>query len=93
MDNFLKKVLIIIPTFVAVLFVGLAFYAILQSIKSNGETDYCYIQMWSPPQMAPQYQLWAHRPWREDRNLGVYSSVDEATKATIAIGCKLNVTH
>jgi hypothetical protein len=76
--------------FVTMIFVGIGFYSLLQSIRSNGDTDYCYIEMWSPPQMAPQYQLWAHRPWRQDRNLGVYPSVDEAAKASTALGCKLN---
>lgn len=48
------------------------------AIKSNGETDYCYVEMISPTGMAPQFQLEAHRPWRADRVLGAYPTIDEA---------------
>jgi len=53
-------------------------WAIVGSVRSNGETDYCYIEMLSPPQMAPQWMLKAHRPWRDDRQIGVFLTLEEA---------------
>ncbi len=69
------------------LFLG---YVVEESIRSNGETDYCFIHMYSPPDMAPQWMLRAHRPWREDRSLGAYSSMEEAKSKADTMGCKLN---
>ena len=72
----------------------LAGFVLLETIRSNGETDYCYVEMWSPPQMSPQmspqWMLKAHRPWREDRDLGVYGSIDEASAHAETVHCKLN---
>lgn len=68
---------------------GLVGWATYGSIKSNGETDYCYVEMWSPGQMAPQYQLHAHRPWRVDRMIGNFGSLEEATSKATAINCPM----
>lgn len=68
---------------------GFVGYAIVGSIRSNGETDYCYTEMWSPGQMAPQHQLYGHRPWRTDRMLGVYSTVEEARAKADVLGCPM----
>jgi len=62
----------------------------VSSARSNGEIDYCFVEMWSPPQMSPQYQLWGHRPWRTDRNIGVYLTIEEAKSKADILGCKLN---
>lgn len=68
----------------------LAGYAVVESIRSNGETDYCYVEMWSPPQMAPQWMLQAHRPWRTDRQIGIYPTLEDAKAKSDSMGCKLN---
>lgn len=65
-------------------------YAIVASARSNGEIDYCYVEMWSPPNMSPQYQLHGHRPWRQDRILGNYSTMDIAIKEAELMQCPLN---
>jgi len=44
----------------------------------------------SPPQMAPQWMLKAHRPWRDDRQIGVFLTLEEAKSKNDSIGCKLN---
>ncbi len=82
-ENLIKAgvVLVVLPV------LGLAGYAIYESIRSNGEIDYCYVEMWSPGQMAPQHQLYGHRPWRNDRMLGVYSTVEEARSKADVISC------
>jgi len=63
-------------------------WAIVGSIRSNGNIDYCYVQMLSPVGMAPQYQLIGHRPWREDRSMGVYPSLEEAKSKSDTLSCK-----
>lgn len=68
---------------------GLATWAIIGSVRSNGETDYCYVEMWSPGQMSPQYQLHAHRPWRLDIVLGNYPTLDEAAAKAEMLHCPL----
>jgi len=68
---------------------SLAVWTVVGSIRSNGETDYCYIEMWSPPQMAPQWLLKGHRPWRMDRDVGIYASVDDAKAKADLLSCKL----
>lgn len=71
--------------------VGSIGYVTFAVIHSNGETDYCYTEMWSPTQMAPQFLLQAHRPWRQDRMLGAYPSLEEAKAKADLLGCRLNV--
>ena len=70
--------------------IGFAVYAIVESVRSNGDVDYCYFEMWSPTQMAPQWQLYAHRPWRPDRMMGVYPTPEDARRAADTMSCKLN---
>jgi hypothetical protein len=86
----------VIEKFVAALFflifvclTGLAGYAIVSAVRSNGEVDYCYTEMWSPPQMAPQFQLYAHRPWRADRMLGVFQTIEEVKVKSDILNCRL----
>jgi hypothetical protein len=70
--------------------IGFLSWAVVGSVKSNGVIDYCYVQMWSPSQMAPQYALYGHRPWREDRQMGVYPTIEEAKAKADSMGCRLN---
>lgn len=46
-----------------------------------------YVEMYSPPELAPQWMLKAHRPWREDRRIGIYVTLDEAKVKADTIGC------
>ena len=62
--------------------------AVVGSVRANGNIDYCYVEMLSPQGMAPQYQLHGHRPWREDRSMGVYPTIDEAKQKADTLGCK-----
>lgn len=68
---------------------GFGAFATISSVRSNGEADYCYVEMWSPGQMAPQFQLYAHRPWRSDRMLGVWPTVDEARTKAELVNCPM----
>lgn len=61
----------------------------VKSALVNGEADYCYTEMYSPAELAPQYKLYAHRPWRVDRKLGIYNSSDDASKAATVLNCPL----
>jgi len=86
-DVFVKTVYAVVVCLLA-----LAAVAIVCAIRSNGEIDYCYVEMCSPTQMAPQYRLYAHRPWRDDRSMGVYPTVTEAKNAANELSCRLNST-
>lgn len=55
----------------------------------GGEIDYCYTEMWSPGQMAPQFQLFGHRPWRTDRMMGVFATVEEVRSKAEALNCSM----
>ena len=70
----------------ASVFVGTA---IVQATRSNGEVDYCYVEMTAPPMMAPQYQLFGHRPWREDRPMGVYPTLEDVKAKADLISCRM----
>lgn len=65
-------------------------YAGVQSARANGNIDYCYVEMLSPQGMAPQYQLYGHRPWRADRAMGVYPTLEVAKNMADTVGCKFN---
>jgi len=86
----MEKAFSIVLVMFAVALIAFGGVAAVGSVRSNGVIDYCYVEMWSPPQMAPQYQLWGHRPWRNDRNIGVYMTIEEAKSKADAMGCKLN---
>lgn len=84
----LDKVFGIIVMIVASALVALGVVATVGAIRSNGNTDYCYVEMMSPHGIAPQYQLFGHRPWLADRPMGVYSTIDEAKTKADVIGCR-----
>lgn len=86
----LEKAFGLVVAVLGLALITLAGWAVVGSIQSNGRVDYCYVEMWSPPQMAPQYQLWGHRPWRNDRNIGVYMTLEEAKAKADAMSCPLN---
>lgn len=60
------------------------------TIKASGMIDYCYIQLVSPTEMAPQYKLVGHVPWRNDRSMGVYPTLDEAKSKADALSCPVH---
>ena len=70
------------------LLIALGTVSTVYSVRSNGNVDYCYVEMRSPEGMAPQYQLYAHRPWRSDRSLGIYPTLEDAKAKTDLVGCK-----
>lgn len=83
----------IIVTVVMVLFAcltSLGLYVAVESVRSNGEVDYCYLSLWST-QQSTHMALMGHRSWRQDAYLGEYSSIVEAKAAADVIQCKLQV--
>lgn len=88
--NAFLNLIAVIAALVIVGLVGLCGWSIYGSVKSNGEIDYCFIEMWSPGGMSPQYQLFGHRPWRSDRLIANYTSIEEAKAKADTIGCKVN---
>ncbi len=66
---------------------GLSGYAIVGAVRSNGETDYCYTECLSLNGLPPAYQLWAHRPWRQDRLIGTFPSIEGASKSASDMVC------
>jgi hypothetical protein len=65
-------------------------YVVVEAACSNGNVDYCYVEMYSPVSLAPQYRLSGHRPWRADRVMGAFPTLEEAKAKADVIGCKLN---
>jgi len=86
--EFSEKVLWSILLACSLSVLALVGWATVGSIRSNGNIDYCYVEMLSPMGMAPQYQLHGHRPWRTDRPMGVYPSLEEAKAKSDVLGCK-----
>ena len=72
---------------------GLGIVAVAMSARSNGNIDYCYVEMLSPQGMAPQYQLYGHRPWRVDRAMGVYPTLEEAKDKADVVTCKVSSSN
>ncbi len=83
-----EKAVGIIALVLGLSLVALGVVATVGAIRSNGNTDYCYVEMMSPHGMAPQYQLYGHRPWLSDRPMGVYPTIDEAKAKADVIGCR-----
>lgn len=59
------------------------------AIRANGETDYCWVNYYSPQGMPAIYELHGHRPWNPDREIAKFNNIDEAVKAATTIQCPL----
>lgn len=78
---------------------GITFYSIIilsflaagimtfKSIASDGKIQYCYIEYYSPSGIQPVYKLHGFVPWRNDRDLGAYESLNQAKDAAEKIQC------
>lgn len=86
-DNMASVLFITGVAFVVTGLLGLAAWGIYGSARSNGETDYCYVEVTSPTGMAPQFMLYGHRPFRADRHLGTFKDVDEARVEAKMLEC------
>lgn len=64
-------------------------YAIYRVAQADGKVTYCYAEYWSPSEMPPMIRLFGYRPWREDRKIGNYKDLAEATEAAQMVGCKI----
>ena len=75
----------------AVVVVGLLFAgtAIVCSVRANGETDYCYIEWYSPTDLPPFVRLMAHVPWRNDRRIAYFRTPEEASEQAVKMKCPL----
>lgn len=69
--------------------VSLGIYATYKTTFASGETEYCYIEFVSPEGMPPFVRLHSFRPWRMDRIIGIYKSVDDASADANKLGCKV----
>lgn len=63
--------------------------ALISSARSDGETTYCYVSYTAANNGPPAHQLYAYRPWRPDRLISNFSSLEEATTASTLLGCKI----
>lgn len=73
---------------VAILFSVLGFGLMLKSISVSGQADFCYLYM-KDTYGPVQYVLEAHRPWREDKIIGVYNSILEPVAIAAGMECPL----
>lgn len=62
-------------------------YPSYMSVQSDGQITYCYTSYMSPTGMPPVIQLHGFRPWRPDRHIATFSTLDEAVKAAEAMHC------
>ena len=93
-DNILEKFFYVV---VISVFLFLGTIAVM-SARSNGETDYCYIEWynpvepgttrWNPVDAAASVRLMAHVPWRVDRKIAYFSTSNEALELATRMKCK-----
>lgn len=83
-DNFLEKFFYVV---VISVFLFLGTIAVM-SARSNGETDYCYIEWYNPVDAAASARLMAHVPWRVDRKIAYFSTSNEALELATRMKCK-----
>ena len=86
-DEITGVVFVTLIGFVVLALLGLGVYSIVQSIRSNGEIDYCYTETKSLDGLPPAYQLWGHRPWRNDRLMGTAVAQDDIMKLSQTNHC------
>lgn len=86
-DNMASGLFMLVVSVAVVVALVLASWGIYGAARSNGETDYCYVEVTSPTGMAPQFMLYGHRPFRADRHLGTFKDVDEARVEAKMLEC------
>jgi hypothetical protein len=88
MDNDeLRKALFVLGVILLVL--ATPIFLVYKSISATGEIEYCYTQYFSPPGMNPQYTLRGFRPWREDRHIAAFQSLEDALAAAEKMHCRI----
>lgn len=73
---------------VVLLLVLFASVVIAESVKSDGTITYCYIE----PNVAPElpiYNLYGYRPWRPDRRIASFKTLDEAIDFSSKMQCSV----
>lgn len=85
----------LIATLVFVL--SLIGYVLAHTIDANGKSDYCYIERTTSNEddgqshivRITEYVLLAHIPWRTDRKIMGYKTVEDAKHAADLIECPI----
>lgn len=88
-NEYVQRGFVLFSSLVVLLLMLFGSYVVVMSARSNGETDYCYVNYRSPPDMPPIFELVGHRPWREDRYIAKFQTMDETVKAADVIHCPL----
>lgn len=78
--------------YVTAVFFGLAFLAgvffAVMSVNASGKADFCYV--YQQQSYGPQrFVLEAHRPWRPDAVVGVYTTEWQVVEVAKSMNCKL----
>lgn len=75
----------------AVALITLLTALIVVSIRADGRTDYCYLQVATPGSDTPLYhRLYQHRPYRTDLVAGSFQTAAEAVEMAKTMGCPLH---
>jgi hypothetical protein len=82
-ENYLIALGLIALTWAAIGLATLITISIVRSAKSDGKSDYCYVQ----PDGSGNWALEAHVPWRNDRRLAVESTAVAAAASASKLGC------
>lgn len=77
---------------VILLFLGLSILAsagtvIYKSLSADGKVTYCYVES-TRYEGVLVYHLYGFRPWRPDRSIGTYSSLNDVNSAVQLVQCE-----
>ena len=68
--------------------VAFGVFVIVQSARSTGEVDYCYINSYGADGIKI-YKVYGHRNWRTDNVLTTVTEFEDAVEAVGQINCPL----
>ena len=86
--NFEKVFWIVVLVVLA--FLGLiGAYCAIRSISTDGQITYCYVRVYSPNGLIPSYTLEGFIPWRTDKQIGIFATLDDALAGANKMHCPL----
>lgn len=86
LKDYMSKLLILATGFVLSFVLFGSTYCLIKAVQANGEVSYCYVE-YNNMGRYPFYSLRGYRPWRSDRDIGVFLSIKEANDAAVAMKC------
>lgn len=86
LENLVKLLLVLLA---AAALAGLG-ALLFKAVTASGEISYCYVYVESMHSgLPPAYKVTGFRPWRQDRHIATFASIQEAADVAAKIGCPL----